>query len=117
MKIEANTLQEAFQKAAEQLNCSVTELDIKVLQHPSSGIFGFFKKTAIIEANLENQPKPQHKPKNDRNFAKKSDENEPAKNRAKNTIIMIKSEILKSIKMRKMRLSLSKKSIKMKSQI
>ena len=54
MKIEANTLQEAFQKAAEQLNCSVTELDIKVLQHPSGGIFGFFKKTAIIEANLEN---------------------------------------------------------------
>ena len=83
MKIEANTLQEAFQKAAEQLNCSVTELDIKVLQHPSSGIFGFFKKTAIIEANLENQPKPQHKPKNDRNFAKKSDENEPVKEEKK----------------------------------
>ncbi|MBF0897714.1 MAG: Jag N-terminal domain-containing protein [Campylobacter concisus] len=83
MKIEANTLQEAFQKAAEQLNCSVTELDIKVLQHPSGGIFGFFKKTAIIEANLENQPKPQHKLKNDRNFAKKSDENEPAKEEKK----------------------------------
>ena len=83
MKIEANTLQEAFQKAAEQLNCSVTELDIKVLQHPSSGIFGFFKKTAIIEANLENQPKPQYKPKNDRNFAKKSDENEPLKEEKK----------------------------------
>lgn len=83
MKIEANTLQEAFQKAAQQLNCSVTELDIKVLQHPSGGIFGFFKKTAIIEANLENQPKPQHKPKNDRSFAKKSDENEPAKEEKK----------------------------------
>ena len=83
MRIEANTLQEAFQKAAEQLNCSVTELDIKVLQHPSGGIFGFFKKTAIIEANLENQPKPQHKPKNDRNFAKKSDENEPVKEEKK----------------------------------
>ena len=83
MKIEANTLQEAFQKAAEQLNCSVTELDIKILQHPSGGIFGFFKKTAIIEANLENQPKPQHKPKNDRNFAKKSDENEPVKEEKK----------------------------------
>ena len=83
MKIEANTLQEAFQKAAEQLNCSVTELDIKVLQHPNGGIFGFFKKTAIIEANLENQPKPQHKPKNDRNFAKKSDENEPVKEEKK----------------------------------
>mgnify|MGYP000901606729 CR=1 FL=1 len=83
MKIEANTLQDAFQKAAEQLNCSVTQLDIKVLQHPSSGFLGFFKKTAIIEANLENQPKPQHKPKNDRNFAKKSDENEPAKEEKK----------------------------------
>ena len=83
MKIEANTLQEAFQKAAEQLNCSVTELDIKVLQHPSGGIFGFFKKTAIIEANLENQPKPQHKPKNDKNFAKKSDENESVKEEKK----------------------------------
>ncbi|WP_148805459.1 Jag N-terminal domain-containing protein [Campylobacter concisus] len=83
MKIEANTLQEAFQKAAEQLNCSVTELDIKVLQHPSGGIFGFFKRTAIIEANLENQPKPQHKPKNDRNFAKKSDENESIKEEKK----------------------------------
>ena len=83
MKIEANTLQEAFQKAAEQLNCSVTELDIKVLQHPSGGIFGFFKKTAIIEANLENQSKPQHKPKNDRNFAKKSDENESVKEEKK----------------------------------
>ncbi len=83
MKIEANTLQEAFQKAAEQLNCSVTELDIKVLQHPSGGIFGFFKKTAIIEANLENQPKPQHKTKNDRNFAKKSDENESVKEEKK----------------------------------
>ena len=79
MKIEANTLQEAFQKAAEQLNCSVTQLDIKVLQHPSSGLFGFFKKTAIIEANLENQPKPQHKPKNDKNFVKKNDENEAIK--------------------------------------
>ena len=83
MRIEANTLQEAFQKAAQQLNCSVTELDIKVLQHPSGGIFGFFKKTAIIEANLENQPKPQQKPKNDRNFAKKSDENEPVKEEKK----------------------------------
>lgn len=79
MKIEANTLQEAFQKAAEQLNCSVTQLDIKVLQHPSSGFLGFFKRSAIIEANLENQSKPQHKSKNDKNFVKKNDENEAVK--------------------------------------
>lgn len=83
MKIEANTLQEAFQKAAEQLNCSVTQLDIKVLQHPSSGFLGFFKRSAIIEANLENQPKLQHKPKNDKNFVKKNDENEAIKENKK----------------------------------
>lgn len=50
MRIEAENLQEAFQKAAEELNCSVTELDIKILQNPSAGFLGFFKKTAIIEA-------------------------------------------------------------------
>ncbi|MFL1706206.1 Jag N-terminal domain-containing protein [Campylobacter sp. MOP7] len=59
MRIEAKTLQEAFRKAAEELNCSVTELDIKVIQNPSMGFLGFFKKTAIIEAEREND-----KPKN-----------------------------------------------------
>jgi len=53
MRIEAENLQEAFKKAAEELNCSVTELDIKILQNPSAGFLGFFKKTAIIEAVKE----------------------------------------------------------------
>ncbi|MGH1600999.1 Jag N-terminal domain-containing protein [Campylobacter majalis] len=53
MRIEAPTLQEAFQKAAEKLKCSVTELDIKVIQHPRSGFLGFFKQNAIIDATLE----------------------------------------------------------------
>ena len=53
MRIEAENLQEAFQKAAQELNCSVTELDIKILQNPSAGFLGFFKKTAIIEVVKE----------------------------------------------------------------
>ena len=53
MRLEAENLQEAFKKAAEELNCSVTELDIKILQNPSAGFLGFFKKTAIIEAVKE----------------------------------------------------------------
>ena len=53
MRIEAENLQEAFLKAAQELNCSVTELDIKILQNPSAGFLGFFKKTAIIEAVKE----------------------------------------------------------------
>jgi len=61
MRIEAENLQEAFQKAAQELNCSVTELDIKILQNPSAGFLGFFKKTAIIEAVKEGAHKEEKK--------------------------------------------------------
>ena len=49
MRIEAKTLEEAYYKAAKELNCSVTDLDIKIIQHPSKGLFGLFAKNAIIE--------------------------------------------------------------------
>ena len=49
MKIEAKTLDEAYSKAAEYLHCSVTEVDAKIIQYPSKGIFGLFAKNAIIE--------------------------------------------------------------------
>ena len=49
MKIEASNLTIAYQKAADEFNCSITELNIRVLQQPSSGFLGFFKKNAIIE--------------------------------------------------------------------
>ncbi|AIR80252.1 Jag N-terminal domain-containing protein [Campylobacter fetus] len=52
VKIEAKDLQSAYLKAAEELHCSVTDLtDIKIIQNPSRGLFGLFKKDAIIEAN------------------------------------------------------------------
>ena len=50
IKIEAVTLEEAYTKAASKLGCSVTSLNIEVVQAPSSGFLGFFKKTAIIVA-------------------------------------------------------------------
>jgi spoIIIJ-associated protein len=49
MKFEAKTLEDVYKKATEKLNKSISELDIKILQHPSNGIFGFFAKNAIIE--------------------------------------------------------------------
>ncbi|NLC27765.1 MAG: hypothetical protein GX780_03210 [Campylobacteraceae bacterium] len=55
MRIEADTLQEAFSKAAAQLSCSVTKLEIDVIQHPRAGLFGIFKKSAIIEARREGE--------------------------------------------------------------
>lgn len=50
IKIEATTLEDAYSKAATELNCSVTELVIEVVQYPSSGVLGLFRKKAIIVA-------------------------------------------------------------------
>jgi spoIIIJ-associated protein len=53
IKIEAVTLEDAFNDAATSLKCSVTELAIEVVQVPSSGFLGFFKKNAIIVATVK----------------------------------------------------------------
>lgn len=49
-KVEAATLEEAYEKASQLLNCSVSQLQSEVIQHPSKGLFGLFKKNAIIVA-------------------------------------------------------------------
>ena len=49
-KVEAPTLEEAYELAAAQLSCSVTELQYEVVQYPSKGILGLFKKQAVIVA-------------------------------------------------------------------
>ena len=49
-KVEASTLEEAYELAATQLSCSVTELQYEVVQYPSKGVLGLFKKSAIIVA-------------------------------------------------------------------
>ena len=55
IKIEAVTLEEAFQDAAAALDCSVTQLVVEVVQAPSSGFLGLFKKKAIIVATVKNE--------------------------------------------------------------
>ena len=52
-KVEASTLEEAYQKASQMLECSISELQSEVMQHPSKGIFGFLKKNAIIVATCK----------------------------------------------------------------
>ena len=52
-KVEADTLEEAYQKAATDLACSITDLQYEVIQHPSKGILGFLKKKAIIVATCK----------------------------------------------------------------
>ena len=50
MRVEAPTLQDAISQAAQNLDFSVIVVEIEIIQKPSSGFLGFFKKNAIIEA-------------------------------------------------------------------
>ena len=52
-KGEAPTLEEAYQKASQMLECSISELQSEVIQHPSKGLLGFLKKNAIIVATCK----------------------------------------------------------------
>lgn len=54
-KIEALTLELAYANAASEFGCSVTALQVEIIQFPSKGILGLFKKSAIIMANLPHQ--------------------------------------------------------------
>lgn len=48
-KFEANCLEQAYELATAEFNCSITELEIEVIQQPSKGFLGCWKKSAIIE--------------------------------------------------------------------
>ncbi len=49
MKFSAPTLDEAYKKASKEFTCSIVELEIEVIQNPSSGFLGMFSKDAIIK--------------------------------------------------------------------
>ena len=56
-KFEAPTLEEAYAAAAKEFSCSVTELDIQIVQNPSKGFLGFGRKDAIIVAICKSEKK------------------------------------------------------------
>jgi spoIIIJ-associated protein len=49
-RIEAPTLEEAYRKASEAFSCSITEINYQIVQYPTGGVMGLFKKPAIIVA-------------------------------------------------------------------
>ncbi|RUM66837.1 MAG: hypothetical protein DSZ06_02545 [Sulfurospirillum sp.] len=57
IRITADTLEEAYKKASSELDSSIVDLEIEILQSPSKGLFGLFKKQAIIVAELKNEKK------------------------------------------------------------
>jgi spoIIIJ-associated protein len=50
IRITADSLEEAYTKASKELNLSIIDLELEILQAPSKGILGLFKKPAIITA-------------------------------------------------------------------
>ncbi len=57
IEITANTLEEAYTKASSELNASIVDLDIEIIQNESSGFLGMFAKPAIITASIKGAPK------------------------------------------------------------
>lgn len=47
-KFEAKSLEEAYELATNEFECSITDLNIDVIQQPTKGFLGFGKKIAII---------------------------------------------------------------------
>lgn len=69
-KFEAKCLEEAYELATSEFECSITDLDIDIIQQPSKGFLGFGKKTAIITATLRRRKRDNRRQKEQR-FRKK----------------------------------------------
>ena len=52
-KLVAPTLEEAYTEASKAFGCSITELEIVVVQHPKKGFFGWMNRHAIIVAGIK----------------------------------------------------------------
>ncbi len=61
-QIESKTIEEAYLKASKEFNCSIVELDIEIVQNPSVGILGMFKKNAIISVRKKGEKEQSEKP-------------------------------------------------------
>ncbi len=55
-QFEAKTLEEAYELASADFSCSITSLNIEIIQQHSRGFLGFGRKNAIITATLKNKP-------------------------------------------------------------
>lgn len=71
-KFEATCLEEVYELASAEFKCSITDLDIEVIQQPSKGFLGFGKKNAIIEACFKDNCKTYEKESRTQSFNKKN---------------------------------------------
>ncbi|MDD2789926.1 MAG: Jag N-terminal domain-containing protein [Sulfurimonas sp.] len=95
IKIEASTLEEAFKNAASTLECSVTELKVEVVQYPSKGMFGLFKKNAVIVATTTSkQPREEEvKPQIIKKEIKREEKQEDKKEKPQQTQALVEKKV------------------------
>ncbi|MCJ8325831.1 MAG: Jag N-terminal domain-containing protein [Campylobacterales bacterium] len=55
-QFEAQGLEEVYELATAEFECSITDLYIEIIQQPTKGFFGLFKKKAIIKVSLKDRP-------------------------------------------------------------
>lgn len=56
IKVTGKTLDEAIQSAKSSLDCSLDQMDYKVLEEGTRGILGFGAKPYVIEASRKEEP-------------------------------------------------------------
>jgi len=70
-KFEAKCLEEVYELASADFKCSITDLEIEVIQQPSKGFLGFGKKNAIIQVCFKDNCKTYTKKTSSQTFNKK----------------------------------------------
>lgn len=73
-EFQGKTLEEAYEKASSSLKCSITDLQIDILQAPSKGFLGFFTKEAIISVTLHKEKKHHKKHSHEQHHENKKSE-------------------------------------------
>ncbi|QKJ23914.1 Jag N-terminal domain-containing protein [Poseidonibacter lekithochrous] len=70
-KFEATCLEEVYELATAEFKCSITDLEIEIIQQPSKGFLGFGKKNAVIQACFKNNCKTYEKKPSSNSFKSK----------------------------------------------
>ena len=87
MKIEAYSLQEAYIKASNELDCSAADINIQIITKPSAGFLGLFKKLGVFEATLAKSEQKQNKnDKHKKNKEIKADKTHAKKQNEQSTL-------------------------------
>ena len=91
-KFEAKTLEEVYELASNEFNCSIIDLDIEIIQQPSKGFLGFGKKVAIISVELKRKYKKEPKKYKDTRYKKTNINIQDVSEQIANTSYEVKKE-------------------------